>query len=289
MTQADLTKPITTEERISTTQEKAEQRLQALETLYSGPSWPANPRANMVAINTTLGWVGQRNSANTAWVVLWRLDSSPDHVHMAADDGVVTADYDVDLSDADGANYLRCDAEAVGAFTVTLPNAATSPESRVVIEKVDAGVNTITVEDSTATVLAVLTVPGDKVAMISRTLAGEWFTEYRRAGDVVTIAASGSIGLADRYVLANCAGGSRELTLPPVAAARYDLVIHTVKLINDNGGGSTLTVKPHAGGKIDGLATDAAYTFPAIAAGIMPARTFLHMGGAQWYLVDGGP
>jgi len=53
------------------------QRANAVRSNEAATSFPTNPVAGQFAYRTDLGWVYQRNSANTAWIAMWELDNGP--------------------------------------------------------------------------------------------------------------------------------------------------------------------------------------------------------------------
>ena len=114
--------------------------LQALASISSGASAPSTTYAYQWWGDTTNSVLKRRNAANSGWIVVRTLSESFVLSKTTA--------YTVVL--ADFAKTILCDASG-GAFTVTLPAAATAGDGyKVTVKKSDSSANAVTVDGNSS-------------------------------------------------------------------------------------------------------------------------------------------
>jgi hypothetical protein len=110
--------------------------LQALASNSSGASEPSTTYAYMWWPDTTNGVLKQRNAADSGWIIRDTL----------SDDRVVTKTTGYTVALGDMKKTILCNAGS-GAFTITLPAAATAGEGfEVTLIKIDTSTNAVTVD-----------------------------------------------------------------------------------------------------------------------------------------------
>jgi len=136
--------------------------LDAIVSLNSGASAPSTTFAYMWWADTTNAVLKQRDSGNTTWVVRGTLDS----------DRVISKTTTYTVALADYGKLVLCSASG-GAFTITLPAAATAGDGFVVaLKRTDSGTNVVTVDGNGAETIDGATTHGlrrqyDSIVLVS--------------------------------------------------------------------------------------------------------------------------
>ena len=168
-----------------------------------------------------------------------------------------------------------------GALTINLPNAADAVGAMMVVKKIDASKNVITVSEDSGSGPDnrnyYLGSENDYVSMISN--GAEWFvtSSNRSAGNTRYYDGSGiyDIDMAvDTYLLSSF-GGALEARLPPANAP--EAVGRTVTIKKTDVSSNTITVSELGGSGPDGFNQPLASHYNAI--------TVVSDGG-QWYIVS---
>lgn len=114
-------------------------QLAAIFSNHSGPTEPVVTYAYQPWADTTNGLLKIRNSSNSGWITLQRLDGNFDGLTLASGNAVINAQGQLRLADADSSNYvaIRAANALPGNVTWTLPS--TDGTSRQVLSTDGAG------------------------------------------------------------------------------------------------------------------------------------------------------
>lgn len=221
-----------------------------IRSMWSGASEPASADqvAYMVWADTTSGLWKQRNAANTGWIVRGTLSEAL----------VLSKSGNYTIALKDRTCLVLCNA-AGGAFTITLPDAATAVDGfDLLIKKTDSSVNAVTVDgNGSQTIdgaLTYLLTVQNQAARIHSDLAN-WqlsaaYWPHLGGPDVVTKTASFTIDATHLGKIIDCTSGT--FTAAVTAAATLGAKFYCWL---KNSGSGVVTLDPNAAETVDGAAT----------------------------------
>lgn len=195
-----------------------------------------------------------------------------------------TAAYTVGEILADSTEIVLCDATA-GAFTVTLPPAATNTGRVIGVKKTDSSANAVTIDGNAAELIdgaATLVITAQNAHSVLGCDGVGWKVLWSVSGTVT----SGSLRIAsatktanytatvnDELLIFDCSAAARTLTL--MAASTF--ANRTLRAIKGDTSANALTIDGNAAELVDGAAT-------MILTG---ARDAVHLwcSGTEWYVL----